>query len=67
MKKMAAEENQSFPTGSIKLNWETFLFIDNHVEYTGKDFDTTGKRSVRDGYHFLNTPFVPGVFHPPLG
>src|SRR5262249_35709438 len=36
MKKMAAEENQSTPAGAVKLSGETGLFLDNHIEYSGK-------------------------------
>jgi len=66
MKKMAADENQSAPAGNVKLNWETFLFIDNHIEYTGKNFHSIGNQTISGRCHFLNTPFVLGVFRPPL-
>jgi hypothetical protein len=42
MKKMAADENQSAPAGNIKFDWETFLFLDDHIEYTGKNFHCIG-------------------------
>jgi hypothetical protein len=66
MKKMAAEENQSAPAGNIKLSWETFLFIDNHIEYTGKNSHSIGNLAGSRRCYFLSTPFVPGVFRPPL-
>lgn len=67
MKKMAAEEDRSAPSGNIKLNYETFLFIDTHIEYTGKNFHRIGNVPAHGRCQFMTTPFIPGVFHPPIG
>jgi len=66
MKKMAAEENQSSPAGTLKLNTETFLFFDNHTEYSGKNFCSASESFTHINSQFLSQIFVTDVFHPPL-
>jgi len=66
MKKMAAEENQSSLPGNVKLNVETFLFVDTHVEYLGKNFPIFSKRFAPLKFYYHSQPFLPAVFHPPL-
>jgi hypothetical protein len=66
MKKMRADENQSSPSGNIKLNWETFLFVDTHTEYLGKNFLITSNRFVPARLHYHCHLFIPDVFRPPL-
>src|SRR6516225_5553937 len=58
MKKMAAEENQSSSAGTLKLNTETFLFIDNHTEYSGKSFNPSSKPFTQIKSQFLTHLFV---------
>jgi hypothetical protein len=67
MKKMAAEENQSAPPGTIKLNWETSLFIDNHPEFPGKPIPAIIKRFMPDESFSRSDSFIPDIFRPPLG
>ncbi|MFI5185787.1 MAG: hypothetical protein ACHQF0_03635 [Chitinophagales bacterium] len=66
MKKMAAEENQSSPAGTIKLNWETLVFIDTHAEYSGKNFLMVSKRFLPAEFYGHYDSFAPDVFRPPL-
>jgi len=66
MKKMAAEENQSAPAGTIKLNWETLLFIDSHAEFSNNDPLSSPKGACFDMFSSLENPFLSRVFRPPL-
>jgi len=67
MKKMAAEENQQSPTGTIKLNWEASIFIDTRPDYPGKIFSITSKKFILQSFYCPEDPIVCKVFHPPLG
>ncbi|HXL58944.1 MAG TPA: hypothetical protein VN958_21925, partial [Chitinophagaceae bacterium] len=61
-----AEENQSSPAGNIKLNWEAFLFIDNHVEYLGNRFPFLSVKIIPPDLSHYNHSFASNIFHPPL-
>jgi hypothetical protein len=66
MKKMAAEENQSSPAGTVKLSWEAFLFIDDHTEYGGKNFTVISRWVIPVKSFYKDNSFVRDVFRPPL-
>ena len=66
MKKMAEEEDRSSTPGTIKLNWETFLFIDNHSEYSNKYFSQNIERYIPLNLFYCNRFFSSSVFRPPI-
>lgn len=66
MKKMAAEDNQQSPAGTIKFNWEASIFIDTRPEYVGKTFSTTPNEFIPQAFYCPEDPIVCEVFHPPL-
>ena len=66
MKKMAEEENQSSSAPTIKLNWEIFLFIDNHIEYSEKNRPAISKPGMPAEFYYKENSFTSDVFHPPL-
>jgi len=66
MKKMAAEESQSSNGGMIKLNWESFLFIDDHAQYVQSLPAALSDLLIASHSDLLKTYFTAGVFRPPL-
>ena len=66
MKKMAEEEDRSSTPGTIKLDWETFLFFDNHSEYPNKYFSQDFERYIPLNLFYRNHFFSPSVFRPPI-